>query len=182
MRAAWELAERDGIGALTLSDLAGQLDMAPQSLYGYFGSKHDVYDAMFREANEALRTHVSRAADEHPTGRSTGAAAIGAFVDHYLDFCLASPARFQLLFQRPVPGFEPSAESMQVAAEVLTWAIGVLGEAGIDDVQLVLIALGAVSGIVNYQIANRLPDDVIRQLAHRAIGIFLAGIEAEAGE
>ena len=37
----------------------------------------------------------------------------------WLEFCAEDPVRHQLLIQRPIPGFAPSAESYRVAVEVL---------------------------------------------------------------
>lgn len=84
------------------------------------------------------------------------------------DFCTADPVRYQLLFQRTVPGFEPSASSYAKAVEVLSAFGQSLTQAGLDDqAELdVLTALGV--GLIDQQISNdpggdrwaRLVDDV----------------------
>ena len=45
--AAWELARRDGLAAITLREVARQVGMRAPSLYTYFGSKNAMYDAMY---------------------------------------------------------------------------------------------------------------------------------------
>ena len=47
--AAWELARAEGLGAISLRDIARAVGMQAPSLYGYFASKHD-----------DLRRHVRR--------------------------------------------------------------------------------------------------------------------------
>jgi hypothetical protein len=46
-------------------------------------------------------------------------AALKAFFTAFAEFALQDPARCALLFQRPIPGFEPSAMSYQSAEAVL---------------------------------------------------------------
>ena len=36
-----------------------------------------------------------------------------------VEYCLANPARYHLMFQRTIPGFQPGEESHQVALTVL---------------------------------------------------------------
>ena len=52
--AAWVLAHRDGLGGISLRELAAMVDLRQPSLYAYFASKHDLYDAMFAEGNRQL--------------------------------------------------------------------------------------------------------------------------------
>src|SRR6202050_3784338 len=52
--AAWKLASEQGIGGLSLHDLARQVGMRQPSLYEYFDSKHSLYDAMFADGNRQL--------------------------------------------------------------------------------------------------------------------------------
>ena len=44
--AAWELAEKNGLGSISLRDLADLVDLRQPSLYVYFESKLDLYDAI----------------------------------------------------------------------------------------------------------------------------------------
>jgi AcrR family transcriptional regulator len=46
--APWDLAQRDGLAALSLRDVARVVAMRAPSLYNYFASKHAIYDATFR--------------------------------------------------------------------------------------------------------------------------------------
>ncbi|WP_208028771.1 hypothetical protein [Rhabdothermincola sediminis] len=84
------------------------------------------------------------------TGRAAGSNAdgdaadpIGSIAGHlqrFIRFCTADPVRYQLLFQRTIPGFEPPAESCALAVEVLEQrhprlrALGIHMETVIDEI------------------------------------------------
>src|SRR5499427_5446201 len=53
--AAWEIARRDGLSAVTLREVAERIGMRSPSLYSHFDSKNAIYDAMFAEAWIELR-------------------------------------------------------------------------------------------------------------------------------
>src|SRR3712207_8871758 len=64
--AAWALVREEGLAALTMRDLGARVGMKAQSLYGYFPSKHAIYDAMFGEANRELVARWRAAAAAGP--------------------------------------------------------------------------------------------------------------------
>src|SRR5437773_5082591 len=47
--AAWAQVRAEGLGALSLRDLARTVGMQAPSLYSYFESKHAIYDAMYAQ-------------------------------------------------------------------------------------------------------------------------------------
>src|SRR5690348_2222464 len=51
---AWRLARRDGLAAISLRDLADAVGLRQPSLYVYFESKLDLYDAMFADGYRQL--------------------------------------------------------------------------------------------------------------------------------
>src|SRR4051794_10862206 len=103
--AAWDLADTEGIAGLSLHSLARAVGIRQPSLYAYFDSKHALYDAMFADGNRQLIEHLD--ALKFP---KDARAAVKVFMRAFVDFALADTARCALLFQRPIPGFEPSAE------------------------------------------------------------------------
>src|SRR5215212_4955610 len=113
LEAAWELARRDGVAGLSLSEVARQVGMKPPSLYSYFDSKAALYDAMFADG---YREYVSRDINAIPPG-ATLQEALASGIRRFVEFAVEDPARYQLLFQRTVPGFVPSEPSMAVAEE-----------------------------------------------------------------
>src|SRR3954451_11260710 len=48
--AAWLIARRDGISAITLREIGELVGMRAPSLYSHFESKDAIYDAMFAES------------------------------------------------------------------------------------------------------------------------------------
>lgn len=148
--AAWVMVRADGLAALSLRALARDIGMEPQSLYTYFPSKHAIYDAMFAQANADLVEYRSRA----QAGASDPMAALRRGTHALVEFATSDPVRHQLLFQRTIPGFEPSEASYAIARKVLDQAranlaaIGITAQADLD----LLTAL--VSGVMNQQISN----------------------------
>ena len=112
--AAWDLVREHGLAALALRDLAARVGMRAPSLYQYFDSKHAIYDAMFAQGCARPRSTRSPATSARPTrARRCTIAARRMFA-----FATSDPARYQLLFQRTIPGFEPSPESYAPAVEM----------------------------------------------------------------
>src|SRR5438046_9749853 len=97
----------NGVNGLALAEVARRLGVQPPSIYRYFSSIGAVYDALFeRAASEnlaVLREGMARGAPGLDA-LTTGLEASGRWV-------LQNQALAQLLFWRPVPGFEPSPEA-----------------------------------------------------------------------
>jgi uncharacterized protein (TIGR03083 family) len=107
LAAAWEVVRKEGLAGLTMRDLAGRVGIKAPSLYSYFASKLDIYDAMFRQAYEELESRMRPFLHAEEMDRDSFRAGSRTF----FDFCTEDPERYQLLFQRTLPGFEPSPES-----------------------------------------------------------------------
>src|SRR5437879_7323238 len=114
LAAAWDLVGADGLAALSLRDLARRVGMQAPSLYSYFDSKHAIYDAMFAQG---AREYLESRATLEPSGDAL--TDLKAGMHEFVRFCLENRVRYQLLFQRTVPGFEPSPESFAIAVEGL---------------------------------------------------------------
>jgi len=167
--AAWDLVRANGLGALAMRDLGARVGMRAQSLYAYFPSKFAIYDAMFAESNrELLRRVNGLAATRDPID------ALRARTKLFLAFCVEDPGRYQLLFQRTIPGFEPSPESYAPALDVLQTAREALLACGIGDPQAVDMWTGITAGLAAQQIANDPGGDRWSRLADEATDMFLA--------
>ena len=167
--AAWDLVRANGLGALAMRDLGARVGMRAQSLYAYFPSKFAIYDAMFAESNrELLRRVNGLAATRDPID------ALRARTKLFLAFCVEDPGRYQLLFQRTIPGFEPSPESYAPALDVLQTAREALLACGIRDPQAVDMWTGITGGLAAQQIANDPGGDRWSRLADEATDMFLA--------
>jgi AcrR family transcriptional regulator len=167
--AAWELARAEDLVSIAMRDLGAAVGMRAQSLYAYFPSKHAMYDAMFAEANRDLLARIEAVDEADPVTRLRGHARV------FVGFCVEDPVRYQLLFQRTIPGFEPSPESYAAAVEVLARARSTLAACGATGVRAFDAWTAVTGGIAAQQNANepggrrwaRLLDDVIDMyLAH----------------
>ena len=167
--AAWDLVRANGLGALAMRDLGARVGMRAQSLYAYFPSKFAIYDAMFAESNrELLRRMHGLAATLDPIE------ALRARTRLFLGFCVEDPGRYQLLFQRTIPGFEPSPEAYAPALDVLQTAREALLACGISDPQAIDMWTGVTGGLAAQQIANDPGGDRWTRLADEATDMFLA--------
>jgi AcrR family transcriptional regulator len=172
LAAAWTLAHRDGLAAISLRDLADAVDLRQPSLYVYFESKLDLYDAMFTDGYRQLLDLVrSRRYPRDP------ARALGRLVADCVQFSSDDVMRHQLLFQRTIPGFEPSATSMHIAldfyelARVMAAAAGVRTQAEMD------LFTALVNGLAHQQVANDPGGRRWVRLADRTVEMFLADVE-----
>ncbi len=164
--AAWGVAREKGLAGLSLSDVADRVGMRVPSLYSYFASKNDIYDAMFAQGNEQFLEFIQGRIARLPRSARERLRA-GFWIT--FDFCTEDPVRYQLLFQRTIPGFVPSEASYAKAIEVLDLFRQELAKMGLISDQSDEDLLTALSiGLVDQQISNdpggerwaRLVDDV----------------------
>ncbi len=176
LAAAWQLGREVGLAALAMRDLGARVGMRAQSLYGYFPSKHAMFDAMFADATRELAARTaSLDAIADPDERLRELARV------FVRFCVEDPVRHQLLFQRPIPGFEPSAESYQLSTDSLALARGVVRSCGISSQRAfdVFTALG--SGLAAQQNANEPGGQRWVRLIDETTDMFLATYRGKAG-
>lgn len=147
--AAWRRARAEGLTGFSLRDLARDVGMRPQSLYSYFDAKHAIYDAMFAQG---CRQFVAGQARLPLTGDAL--ADLRVMARYFLDFCTADPVRFQLMFQRTIPGFEPSPESFAISVESLAAAHAHLASIGITDPAALDLFTAVGTGLASQQISN----------------------------
>jgi AcrR family transcriptional regulator len=105
------MMRKDGVAALSFNAIARQLGMQPPSLYTYFDSKNAIYNELFRRGFELFGKWI----DERPHQDGPLRENMISAMETYMRFAQENPDLYQLMFQRPVPDFEPSAESMGVS-------------------------------------------------------------------
>ena len=115
---AREEMQRDGVAALSLGVIARRLGMRTPSLYTYFDSKNAIYDELFRRGF----LEFGRYMDERPHQDGPLRDNLRSAMSAYMRFAQENPDLYQLMFQRPVPGFVPSEESMAVSLRLLDTA------------------------------------------------------------
>jgi AcrR family transcriptional regulator len=149
LAAAWDIAGEQGLGAVSLHEVARRVGIRQPSLYGYVSSKRDLYDAMFAQAYEQLLARLDAAP-------STGSAReqLLRVSRVILDFAVQNPSRQQLIFQRTIPGFEPSPASYALALRVVDRCVGLLAAFGAGSQAQVDVYTALVGGLGAQQVAN----------------------------
>ncbi|HEU5034377.1 MAG TPA: TetR/AcrR family transcriptional regulator [Mycobacteriales bacterium] len=158
--AAAVMAEQ-GVAGLSVGEVARRMGIRPPSLYVYFDSKGALYDALFERGWRLLNAHLEQTRTQvldHGTLEDALVDTGSAFVR----WAIENPAYSQLLFWRPVPGFEPSPEAYAPAVRSLDGARQLFGElqqrgllradASIDEVTRDWTIV--LAGIVSQQLSN----------------------------
>ena len=174
--AAWELVRDQGLAGLAMRDLGDRVGMKAQSIYSYFGSKHDIYDAMFHQGYLAFAAAMADLDDGSTEGAGPGDASRTAArrtAHRFFEFCTSNPVRYQLLFQRTIPDFVPSAESYTVALETYQATKARMAAIGVTDAEAVDLWTALLTGLTDQQISNDPGGDRWERLIDRAVDMVL---------
>lgn len=148
----------EGVGGLSLAEVARRMGVAPPSLYKHVESKHAVYDALFAAG---VRAYVA-AVEAEIEGREPSLDMLAAGFEAGVRWCIENPTLTQLMFWRPVPGFEPSSESFTQSQNATARLDEVLA-AVVDRGELrpearsaagVALFTCLISGVITQQLAN----------------------------
>lgn len=167
--AAWRLAQERGIANLSLRELAGEVGMRAPSLYTYFASKAAIFDAMFAQGYaelDELYAQVPFDADD-PLGTLRRA------TEAFIRFCQASIPRYQLLFTRVVPDWEPSAEAYAASVASYERMTERLGAVGVQGQRALDLWTAITAGLAAQQLANEPSGDRWARLSGDAAQMFL---------
>jgi len=167
--AAWDLVHEEGLAALSLRDLARRAGITTPTVYAYFDSKHAIYDAMFGRAATEFADWMTR-----PFEATEPAALLVSRARCFVEFCSSDIARYQLLFQRTVPNFEPSAESYAPTVRALDAARECLALNGITQPRHLDLWTALLSGLVDQQVSNDPGGDRWTRLIEEAVTMFLS--------
>ncbi|GAA3160322.1 hypothetical protein GCM10010531_09770 [Blastococcus jejuensis] len=176
------IMSEQGVGALSISEVARRMGMRGPSLYKYFPSLHALYDALFAHGIRTQQDFFYPDVERLPRGiPRIRAATVGV-----VRWSVENPALAQLLHWRPVPGFEPSPESFALSVRDMEFArdefaeavrLGQLSpDAGTDEaLRLYTVVL---SGLISQQLANEpgvpYEDGAFSRLTETAVDLFLS--------
>jgi AcrR family transcriptional regulator len=169
VEAAWALVHEHGLAGLSMRDLGQRIGLHASSIYQYFPSKLDIYDALFAHGHRQLHVALSaldRGGEPEVVFRRGSAL--------FTAFCLEDPVRYQLLFQRTIPDFEPSTTSMALAIQSYEDMAGALAAVGVVDQKDLDLWTALQIGITDQQIANDPNGQRWSSQLDRAIDMFLA--------
>jgi AcrR family transcriptional regulator len=155
---ALDIMTEEGVNGLSLAEVARRLGVQPPSIYKYFGSLMEIYDALFLRGQvehlDVLRAGMA-------TGRP-GTDALTRGLEASGRWLLEHRALAQLLFWRPVPNFAPSAEAFAPSREMVriqrealadSVAAGELGAAADSDEAVSVLSI-LITGTLSQAMAN----------------------------
>jgi AcrR family transcriptional regulator len=159
---AIDLMAEVGVAGLSLSEVARRLGVRPSSLYKYFPSRLALFDRLFQYGHEQHLDQFRAGAHDAEPGLSALLAALEASGR----WAMANQALAQLLFWRPVPGFEPSPQAYAPSVEMVqdvrlmlevAAQHGQIGPEAATDEGLALVSV-LTTGMLSQQLANA-PDE-----------------------
>jgi AcrR family transcriptional regulator len=149
LAAARDLAREHGLLSISMRDIGARVGLHASSLYQYFPSKDAIYDALFAAGHRELH-QLMETLDR--TGRPVDIFKRGSRM--FTEFCLEDDVRYQLLFQRTIPGFVPSDASMALAWRSYQDMSGALAAAGVTDQADIDLWTAIQMGLTAQQLAN----------------------------
>ena len=175
LQAARDLCATNGLASLSLRELAQQIGLKAPSLYSYFESKNAIYDALFAQGCQQL---LDGRPEPIPGDLLDG---IRAIMGYFVEFCVADPVRYQLLFQRTIPGFEPSAESYAISQNAMRLTRDWFADHGLDRPEVIDLFTAIGSGLAAQQNSNEPGGDRWTTLVDDAALMFVRHIQADDG-
>ena len=160
--AARRVLAAEGPTALTVRRIAAEAGMSTMNVYSRFGGKDGVVDELFAEGflrlGDAMRA-VAVTGDAMADLRAAGRA--------YRAFALEHPTSYAVMFQRPIPEYEPSRQSSEIAQGTLAVLADLLEramDAGAlergDRLRTAAAVWASCHGVVSLELSNSDPEGV----------------------
>jgi AcrR family transcriptional regulator len=172
LAAARDLARERGLASMSMRELGARVGLHASSLYQYFPSKDAIYDALFAQGHREL--HAWMAALDR-TAKPIELLKRGS--RRFAEFCLADDVRYQLLFQRTIPGFAPSEASMELAWQSYRDMVDALAGTGVTDQADIDLWTAIQMGITEQQWANDPGGRRFVDHIEPAVDMFLAHVK-----
>ncbi len=166
LNVAVEVMVEQGVAGLSVGEVARRMGIRPPSLYVYFPSKNALYDALFERGAQAILDSFRRSGMFEISEDATLEQILLRAGEAFAGWAIQHPAYTQLLFWRPVPGFEPSEHAYAPAVELVNEArarFAELQRRGLVRADADLDAIHrdwtiVLSGVVSQQLSNA-PDE-----------------------
>jgi AcrR family transcriptional regulator len=162
--AAIEIADEEGLDAVTLARVAAALGVRSPSLYNHVDGRDGLIRGVAARSTRELATALRRAA----TGRS-GAAAVQAVAQAQRDYARAHPGRYAATVAAPAPGDAEHEEAARDAVDVLTSVLGAAGLEGDDVIHAVRALRSAVHGFAAIEAAGGFGMAIDRDVSFRRL-------------
>lgn len=182
LEAAMDVVATDGMGALSLRELARTLGVSPSATYRHFPSRDHLVAAVSQRARERLATAMIVARDAVPATGTKANRSVRRFAATgraYVTFAVQTPSLFEAAFV-PCPVTPPTPEDPN-AWSVLVRAVDEMVEAGAVPIarrdEAPLIAWAGVHGLSTILTASvQPPESGLDAGHHAAIDTVIDGI------
>jgi len=146
VRAAAELADAEGLQAVSLSALADRLGVKPPSLYAHVDGLADLRQRLGARGARQLTAAVLSA-----TSGLAGADALRALARVYREFALAHPGTYLAMQTAPQEeSGEPAAAARELVDAIIS-TLGGYGLAGDDAIHAVRVVRASLHGFVSLE-------------------------------
>jgi AcrR family transcriptional regulator len=186
---ALEVMAETGAAGLSLGEVAKRMGMRPPSLYGYFASKSALCDELFARGWREVRAVMESSYDDLSAG-DDAAGLLLANVSAFVGWALDHRAQAELMFWRPIQGWEPSpaayAEAVRLTDDMHA-ALAELQRRGLLRADVAVEEMGRVltvlsTGVISQQLSNE-PGVPMRRGRYAAdLGRLVAMFLHEFGE
>jgi AcrR family transcriptional regulator len=173
---AAELADRDGLEAVTLTGVADVAGVRPPSLYAHVGGLEDLRRRLGARAAAELAAALRDAA----VGRSREEA-LRSLADAYRDYAHRYPGRYLAAQRAPRPGDAEGEAAAGAAVEVLAAVLAGWGLEGSDAIHAIRGMRASLHGFVALEAAGGfgMPEDVDESF-DRLVAMLVGGLDAAA--
>ena len=161
LSAALDVARRDGWDAVTMRRLADEIEYSANFAYRYFTGRDDILHTLVRDGFARLRDAMTTAGASSTGASNTGAEAVRRAGHAYLDFALADPDLYQLMYGLGgvrVPATDAWDEG-QAIGDVMTSLLVVAGDTRPE--QHVLQLWATAHGLIALLVVGRVEVDTV---------------------
>jgi AcrR family transcriptional regulator len=159
---AAQVMREQGVAGLSIGEVARRMGIRPPSLYVYFDSKHALYDGLFARGWSLVLAEMEHLSESNVERAETFHDAMLTAADAFVRWSVGHPEYSQLLFWRPVPGFEPTADAYAPAVRMVELSkqrFTELRDRGLlrDDVPIDVVHQDwtvVTAGVISQQLAN----------------------------
>lgn len=122
-----EIVKREGFASLSMRKLAEAIDYSPAALYLHFRSRGDIARALRLEGHASLReAFLAHATIADPAAR------LNAMARAYVEFGLAEPETYRLMFMEPAGLTDSAANGADQAAEPGAATLSLIADAYVE--------------------------------------------------
>ena len=171
---AGDIADRNGLDAVTLASVAEALGIRSPSLYAHVAGIEGLKRALALRAAGELEDVLRDA-----TGRSTGVEALRKMMDSYRDFASERPGLYDALQRSVRPGTdEEMDEAVAWLLEPVEAALSQAGVSGRERVHFIRLLRAAVHGFVTLDHAGAFAASrkEVDESFRRLVELILAGV------